>query len=336
MDTLTHIAIGACIGEAFFEKGFGKKALLWGILAQSIPDIDFLAALWLTTPENLLVHRGVTHSILFALCIVPFLAIIASKIHHKHKISFFKWIVFFAVEVVTHLFIDSFNNYGIGWFEPFNSLRISFNSVYVADPFFSVWAGVGCAMLLLLNPLHKARNFWWKFGVVLPAFYLCYCLTNKYIIDQNVQKIMALNKGSYQRYFTTPAPLQNWLWFVVLENKKGYFIGYRSVFDTKKEMDLTFFPKNNALLQPLKHTADVQQLVQFSQGFYTVENRNDTLLFNDLRFGQVIGWQNPKEQFAFHYNLQHPNQNKLVVQRGRFAKWNWKTTTLFWTKIKGN
>ena len=29
-------------------------------------------------------------------------------------------------------FIDAFNNYGVGWFEPFSHERISFNAIYVA------------------------------------------------------------------------------------------------------------------------------------------------------------------------------------------------------------
>jgi len=40
MDSLTHLALGACVGEAFFDKKIGKKALLWGALANSLPDID--------------------------------------------------------------------------------------------------------------------------------------------------------------------------------------------------------------------------------------------------------------------------------------------------------
>ena len=65
MDSFTHIALGACVGEAFFEKGFGKKAMFWGALAQSIPDIDFIANLWMDVPSALLAHRGFTHSIFF-------------------------------------------------------------------------------------------------------------------------------------------------------------------------------------------------------------------------------------------------------------------------------
>ena len=73
MDSLTHIALGACVGEAFFERGFGKKAMLWGALAQSVPDIDFVASFWMPTAENLLAHRGFTHSLLFAALVIPVL-----------------------------------------------------------------------------------------------------------------------------------------------------------------------------------------------------------------------------------------------------------------------
>ena len=80
----------------------------------------------------------------------------------------------------------------------------------------------------------------------------------------------------------------------------------------------------------------MQKHKRFSQQFYTVEQWQDTLVFNDLRFGQIIGWQNPKEKFAFHFFLQHPNDNKLVVQRGRFAKWDWAAAKAFWKRIEGN
>ena len=119
MDSITHLALGACMGEAFAGKTLGKKAMLWGAVAQSIPDIDFVSSFWLNTPESLLAHRGFTHSLLFAGLIIPIFALTADKIHRPHNIAFKTWILFFAAEVFLHLFIDGFNNYGVGWFEPF-------------------------------------------------------------------------------------------------------------------------------------------------------------------------------------------------------------------------
>ena len=336
MDSLTHIALGACIGEAFFEKGFGKKAMIWGALAQSIPDIDFLASIWSTTTENLLAHRGFTHSILFALLIVPVFAMAADRIHRPHNIAFRTWIMFFATEVFLHLFIDGFNNYGVGWFEPFSHTRFSFNAIYVADIFFSIWAGIALLMLIILNPYSPRRTFWWKFGVFLPFLYLTYCSINKIKINSDVKEIFAKQHIPHTRYFTTPAPLQNWLWFVVSGNDSGYYVGFRSLFDRNQKMDFHYFPRNDSLLKPLSGHEDLQKLIRFSQQFYTVEKWNDTLVFNDLRFGQIIGWKEPREKFVFHYFLKHPDDNKLVVQRGRFAKWDMDAAMALLVRIRGN
>ncbi len=263
MDSLTHIALGACIGEAFFEKGFGKKAMVWGALAQSIPDIDFLGSIWSTTTENLLAHRGFTHSILFALLIVPVFAMAADRIHRPHNIAFRTWIMFFATEVFLHLFIDGFNNYGVGWFEPFSHTRFSFNAIYVADIFFSIWAGIALLMLIILNPYSPRRTFWWKFGVFLPFLYLTYCSINKIKINSDVKEIFAKQHIPHTRYFTTPAPLQNWLWFVVSGNDSGYYVGFRSLFDRNQKMDFHYFPRNDSLLKPLSGHEDLQKLIRF-------------------------------------------------------------------------
>ena len=336
MDSLTHIAFGACIGEAFFEKGFGKKAMIWGLLAQSIPDIDFITASWMTTPAALLAHRGFTHSLLFAALIIPLFALTAGKVHQPHNISFRKWCLFFAAEVMAHLFIDGFNNYGVGWLEPFSHARFSFNAIYVADPMFSLWPGIAVIMLVLLNRYSSKRKFWWKLGVLLPACYLAACIFIKSRIDRDVKQLLAQQHISYTKYFTTPAPLQNFLWFVVAGTDSGYYTGYRSLFDKNKQLPLTYFPSNKIMLDTVAANEDLQRLIRFSKGFYTVERYNDTLVFNDLRFGQVTGWQNPGAKFAFHYYLQHPLENKLVVQRGRFEGWNRQTVVSLLSRACGN
>lgn len=335
MDSLTHIALGACVGEAFFERGFGKKAMVWGALAQSIPDIDFIASLWMSPPGALLAHRGFTHSLVFAVLIIPVFALLADKIHKPHNITFKKWLQFFSAAVFVHLFVDGFNNYGVGWLEPFSHMRYSFNAIYVADPLFSLWPGIAVIMLVLLNRYSTRRKFWWKFGVWIPFFYLGICAFNKIKMNNGVKEILAAQHISYTRYFTTPAPLQNWLWYVVAGNDSGYYVGFRSIFDTKKEMSFEYFARNTALLNGVSGHEDLQKLIRFSQQFYTVEKYSDTLVLNDLRFGQITGWQNPKAKFVFHYYLQHPQQNKLVVQRGRFEGWNRNSIQALFKRIAG-
>lgn len=322
MDSLTHIAIGACLGEVFAGKKLGKKALLWGALAQSIPDIDFLATIWTSTSENLLAHRGFTHSFLFALIITPLLALTAEKWHRPHNISFRKWMLFFGAQVFVHLLIDGMNVYGAGWFEPFSHHRVSYNWIYVADPFFSIWPGISLLVLLLASRHYRLRYFWARSALVAAGVYLLYCGLNKAKIDSEVRELMTRQEIPYNRYFTTPTPLNNWLWYVVAAADSGFYIGYRSVFDNTDSIRFRFVPQQRSLLQPVADHADLQYLLRFSKGYYTVERRNDTLLFNDLRFGEQIGWRNKQAPFVFYYYLEHPEENSLLVQRGRFAGWD--------------
>jgi inner membrane protein len=336
LDSLTHIVIGACIGEMALGKKIGRKAMLWGALAQSIPDIDFIAGLWMDTAHELVAHRGFTHSLLFAGIASFFLAMVAEKWHRPHNISMERWIGFFLFEILTHLFLDAFNNYGVGWFEPFSEKRISFNTIYVADPFFSIAPGICFLVLLFMKKKNPQRKRWAMAGLLIPILYLGYASINKLTIDLSVREMAKKQQISYNRYFTTPAVLNSWLWFIVLEDSTGYHVGYRSLFDRKKHLDLGYFPRNMNLLAPIDDHVEVQLLKKFSQGFYTIEKWNDTLVFNDLRFGQIIGWEKPREHFVFHYFLTHPEDNQLIVQRGRFAKWNRSTPAILINRIRGN
>jgi inner membrane protein len=135
---------------------------------------------------------------------------------------------------------------------------------------------------------------------------------------------------------TTPTAFNNWLWYVVVKNDSGYFTGYRSVFDSKPHIDFTYFPRNEFLLDSFLEDPDTHNLIQFARDYYTVEKWNDTLVFNDLRFGQIAGWHDPHAEFAFHYFINLPGENTLVVQRGRFMGWDKQTLNSMIKRIKGN
>jgi inner membrane protein len=337
MDSLTHIAIGACLGEAFAGRRGGKRAMIWGALAQSIPDIDFIASFWLETSDNLLAHRGFTHSILFCVLISPLLAYLVNRYDKHPGLPYKKWLYFFLATIGMHIFLDAFNNYGVGWFEPFDNTRLSYNALYVVDVFFSVVPAIVTVMLIVLPHRNKRRSFLWKTALICPMVYLFYCIGNKMYIDRQVQRFLAEKKISTNRVLTTPAPLQNWLWFVVAGNDSGYYTGYISVFDRKRDINFTYSPINRHLLVDLEERHEVKNLIRFSQRYYTVEQHDDTILFNDLRFGKITGWYDPTQRFAFSYYLRPEKMdNTLVVQRGRFANWNKVTFRSFLRKIRGN
>ena len=310
--------------------------MLIGALAQSIPDIDFITTFWLSDSKDILAHRGITHSILFAVAATIFFAWVAKYIFRKLRLTWKAWLLLFGLNIFTHIFIDGFNAYGIGWFEPFSEKRFSLHVLFVADPLFSILPFLACLALARFHINHRQRKTCWQLGIGFSILYLTYAVINKMIVSNHVHKNLVAQGISTNRYLITPTPFNSWLWFVAAKDKAGYYVSYRSVFDNKKQMNFTWFPQNDSLLVTVKNKEELKDMISFADGFYTVEKRNDTTVFNVLRFGQVVGWYNPKEKFAFYYYLDSPGANEVVAQRGRFEKWNRETIASFIKRIKGN
>lgn len=336
MDSLTHIVLGACIGDAVAGRKLGKKALLVGAVAQSVPDIDFITTFWLSDTEDIIAHRGITHSILFCLVATVLLAGLGRYIFRKSALSYKHWLLIFGINLFVHIFIDAFNAYGTGWFEPFSHYRLSFHILFVADPLFSIWPFISFVALAFFRLAPHRRKAWLIFGIGFSMLYLCFAMINKAIVNHAVDRSLA-EKGIHSNdYFSTPTPFNALLWFVVVPDSAGFQVGYRSVFDSKPEMSFTWFPKNDSLLDKVKNRSEVRDLKTFANGYYTVEEKNDTIVFNVLRFGQVVGWHDPREKFAFYYYMDRPGANELMAQRGRFEKWDRETIYSFLRRMKGN
>jgi len=211
VDTLTHVALGACIGELLATKRIGKKALVFGALAQSVPDFDFVFSFWLEPSTNVLAHRGFTHSFLFAFLITPILAWAAQRGWGNTQTTFKYWLTFFGIQVLVHSVLDAFNAYGTGWFEPFSRARISFHTLFVADPLFSISLGLATLFLIATTIENKSRVYWAMGGIVVSAFYLGYALTNKLTVDKAVRASLFEQGINANHYFTTPTPFNNLL-----------------------------------------------------------------------------------------------------------------------------
>lgn len=67
MDSLSQIVLGAAVGEIILGKKIGNRAMLWGAVAGTIPDLDVVSNLWLDELSGLAAHRGISHSISFAI-----------------------------------------------------------------------------------------------------------------------------------------------------------------------------------------------------------------------------------------------------------------------------
>ena len=89
MDSLTQIVLGAAVGEAVLGKKVGNKAMMWGAIAGTIPDLDVLSKLFLDAVTSNELHRGFSHSLLFSLLMAPLLGWGVCRLYRK-KIATWK------------------------------------------------------------------------------------------------------------------------------------------------------------------------------------------------------------------------------------------------------
>jgi len=336
MDSITHIVLGAVIGEIAAGRKLGKKALVIGAVVNSLPDIDFLAAFWLDTSKDVWFHRGITHSFLFVAVMSVLLGGVARRTYRSRGMTMGWWVFFLGLELFSHIFIDAFNGYGTGWFEPFGHYRVSFNVLFVVDPLYSVWLGLAAFMLAVLRQSSPARRRWAWMGLLLSSGYLCYGLYNKWRVDGEVRRGLRAEGIRASRFFTTPTPFNVWLWYVVAEDSAGYYTAYRSVFDGPgRPLEWRWQPRNEEELAAFRGRQDVEYLLRFAQGYYTVGRYGDRLVFNVMRFGEIQGWRDRRAPFVFHYFLEDPADNQLVLQRGRWKDWDGAAWRIFVRRIEG-
>ena len=220
MDSLTHIVLGACIGEALAGKYLGRKAMLLGIIGQSIPDIDFISGIWLKGIDQIMAHRAFTHSILFAVIVSLLLSWISARMLHLHNLRLSKYILLFSANIFVHIFIDTFNAYGTAILSPFSTTRYSFNTLFVADPLFSFGPFVATLWLLFAKQRATKNVIVALSGIALSSLYIGYAVYNKTIADSALEHTLAEKHIPSSGYISTPTLFNSWLWFIVVNNNR--------------------------------------------------------------------------------------------------------------------
>lgn len=332
MDSLTHLAVGTMIGAAVSLPKPRRAALVLGMISHSIPDIDMVASWWLPLSKDLLAHRGITHSLFGGLLMTLVIGWICQRIRYFNDLSRKEQYLIIGSGVFMHLFLDSFNNYGTGWFEPFSSIRISFNSIYVIDPFLSIPVIIAAIIVWARNGASGVVKKVGTIGWIWLGSYLLYSVYHKIEIDRFL--LEAKKDIPSKDYFTTPAPFQNWMWMLTYRERDSIFVGYHSL-RSEAEFQFKGYPIGNELKEAVNDLAALADLVQFSQGFYILEKKEDEYYFNDVRFGQSFGWEDPPGRFVLRYSFDHNELNKTIIQKGRMEGWDRKRWNYYWKKVWG-
>lgn len=332
MDSLTQIVLGAAVGEAVLGKKVGNKALLYGAISGTIPDLDVIANFFTDTITAIEWHRGFSHSIVFSIVMAPLFGWLVNAIERKKDAGWQAWAKLFFWGFLTHPLLDSFTTWGTQLFWPFD-IRLAFNSIFVIDPFYTVPFLICTILVLFYKRDSKTRRLINVVGLTTSSLYLGLTLFVKGRVNQKFEQALHDQGIAYEKISTRPAPMNTVLWNANIETTDSYLIADYSFFDTGP-ISFTIYPKNREASVELMSYPNVKRLAVITEGWFILEKIQDVWYFYDLRFG-LIPRKNAPPFFAFTYQLTEKD-GKITAREapktGRDAQYLLK---VLWERIKG-
>lgn len=333
MDSLTQIVLGAAVGEAVLGKKVGNKAMLFGAIAGTIPDLDIFARYFTDNISAIEMHRGFSHSIVFSLLFAPIFGWVVYKLLPKKEASWTAWSWLFFWGLFTHPILDSFTTWGTQLFWPFET-RLAFQNIFVIDPLYTLPFLVFLILTLFQKRTSDKRRKYNRLGLIVSSSYLGITLILKGISYQKFTQALEDQNIKYSEIDTRPAPFNTILWQANVDTDDAYLIANYSFFDSQP-ISFESYPKNHQLLGDLKDNDKIKRLIKIAEGWYVISTQNKQLYFNDLRFGLMS--LDPKEKdFAFKYQLTNAKGNLEILETPRSVGDARNLLSALWNRIWGN
>ena len=339
MDSLTQIVLGAACGEAVLGKKIGNKALLFGAIGGTIPDLDvFIGRLFYANEIQIMAfHRGFMHSFLFAILGCFVFGWITFHLYNSRKrigtTTQNDWVQLFFWSIFTHPILDSFTPYGTQLFTPFSDYRVAFNTIAVADPAYTVPFLLCMIILMFFNRKRSRRTWWLKAGIVVSSVYLGFTVMNKIYMDSVFKKSFEKEGIAFYRYSTQPTILNNMLWYGVAESDDQYYVSYYSLFDSKNyTSQILPIPKTHHILD--MSDPNLRLLPWFSNGYYNLKKgkNKEEFIYTDLRYPML----NPKDPNSSVFNFTiYDNNGAWDILPFRGTTPNSNDFMVFFERIKG-
>ena len=332
MGSLTQIVLGAAVGEVVLGKKIGNKAMLYGAIAGTIPDLDVFASHFTDTVTALSIHRGFTHSIVFSLLFAPIFGWLVSRYEAYKNFNGWSWLFFWAF--LTHPILDAHTTWGTQLFWPFD-VRFAFKTIFVIDPLYTIPFLVFLILAMRQHRTSEKRSFYNRMGLVMSSSYLVLTFLLKWMAFNQFESALETQNITYLKLDTRPSPLNTILWSANVETENAYLLGNYSFFDTKS-IAFESYPKNHELLENLTENNKVKRMIAISEGWYTIVEKNDNLYFNDLRFG-LLSLEPQSQNFVFQYQIDtDADDNVQFIEVQKNQRDGRTLLSELWKRIKGN
>ncbi len=327
MDSLTQITFGAACGEAVLGRKVGRKALVWGAILGTLPDLDVFIPLG--GPVNDFVyHRGFSHSLILLALLSPMIAWLISKIHPDTKRHYRGWVLLSFLVLESSVLLDLLTIYGTQILWPFDTTPMAHPVLFIIDPLFTLPVLTGALAALVLTRERSLGHRINSLGLFLSLAYLGWAMGAAEFVDRRVRAKLARQEVSYAQLISSPAPFTTLLWRVVGIEDDRYFETYLSLFDQDTPLRLDFYPRNLDLAAGIEEHPPVVKLKWFTRGYYAFSTAGADVVMTDLRMGS-------EPDFVFQFKVARLNdRHSLPVDAERLKiTRDWRRLAWVWKRI---
>jgi inner membrane protein len=308
VDTATQALLGATIGQVGFVERLGRRALWWGALAGTIPDLDVLAVATHGPFGEFLYHRGATHALWFGPVVGPALGYAVWRGYARgvvgrnraprqrpapdpgERARLRSWIALFVLVLFTHPLLDVFTAYGTQLLAPFSPERFALNGVGIIDPFYSGLLIAALAFGRLRRSAPHAGRVAAAIALAVSTAYLIYGLHHNRRAEAEVRRALAAEGIHGAAVRSYPTILQPYLRRVVVRTPDEVRVGLYTALRPGRPVWETFEPPPpHPLIEKLSRTREGAIFIWFAMGEVAarVIERGDVSIveIDDLRYG---------------------------------------------------
>ena len=287
MDPISQAVFGASLSQSFArDKTKQLSALLIGALAGMAPDLDVL----ISSPNDPLLflefHRQFSHSLIF----IPLGALLCTLVFYpfaKNKLSFSQIYLFSFLGYATHGLLDACTSYGTQLYWPFSDERVSWNTVSIVDPLFTLPVAILILLAVFRKNIRLART-----AFVYAVVFLSLGIVQNYRAEKAVYALAQQRGHQAERVLFKPSFANRHVWKIIYEYDSHYYVDAVNIlWDTEylpgtsiQKLDIKRdFPQLPSNSQQAK---DIERFRWFSDDFLAVNPQNSDIIM-DIRYSFI-------------------------------------------------
>lgn len=283
MDSVTQALLGAAVQGAMLGKVQGRRALVYGAVLGTLPDLDVVIPY--ADPVSMMTyHRGFSHSLFVLTALAAVLTWLVRKRWPDAPYSARRLFLTVWLALITHPLLDAFTVYGTQLFWPIASVPESWSAVFIVDPVYTVpllvavlWAAAGGFAGRGVRVLAGALAF--------STAYLGFGLGARELAEHRVARALQAQGIAFTELRAVPMTLTTLVWRVIAKTPDGqYHEAVSSVFDRGRP-EVWRYPLHLENRRVLEGMPLHERLRWFTDDWLRYDIVGNALVVSDLRMG---------------------------------------------------